>query len=160
MWNTCLHMCTFSMERLSLSIPCPLGRCWEVPGLLHVCCPTALHAHTGAKPKLPGSLARAAREIMWVSRKPQANVAIQLSKLGLRPSNSLALCPKVMLRQHLCFYFDDIFYAYYSTETLCSWRTEYGKRTKAVPKTHMVLHSLSKLCKFSIYSLKIVITTF
>lgn len=121
---------------------------------------TALHARTG-------SLDCAAWEITWVSRKPQAkNVAIQFSKPGLRPSNSLALCPKVMLRQHLCFHFDDIFYAHYSksttavAETLCSWRAEYGKRTKAVPKTHAVFHSLSKLRKFSIYSLKAVITTF
>lgn len=106
------------------------------------------------------------RDHVGVQETPGKNVAIQFSKLGLRPSNSLALCPNVMLRQHLCFYFDDIFDAYYSkcttavAETLCSWRTEYGKRTKAVPKTHMVLHSRSKLREFSIYSLKTVITAF
>lgn len=110
------------------------------------------------------------RDHVGVQETPGKNVAIQFSKLALRPSNSLALCPKVMLRQHLCLHFDDIFYAYYSksttavAETLCSWRAEYRKRTKAklalVPKTHTEFHSLSKLCKFSIYSLKAVITTF
>lgn len=106
------------------------------------------------------------RDHVGVQEIPGKNVAIQFSKLGLRPSNSLTLCPKVMLRQHLCLHFDDILYAYYSksttavAETLCSWRAEYGKRTKVVPKTHTEFHSLSKLCKFSIYSLKAVITTF
>ena len=74
-----LRACTFSMEMLSPALQrtyCTRGRFWQASGLLHVCWPAALHAHTEG-PKLPGSLAHAVWEITRASREPPGkNVAI------------------------------------------------------------------------------------
>lgn len=69
---------------------------WVLPS-----CTACTHSSKAKAPRKPCLCS--VRDHMGVQETPGKNVAIQLSKLGLRPSNSLALCPKVMLRQHLCF---------------------------------------------------------
>lgn len=81
-------------------------------------CPACTHRSRATAPGKPCLCS--VRNHMGVQETPGKTVAIQFSKLGLRPSNALALCPKVVLRQHLSFRFVGIFYAYYSKGTTAS----------------------------------------